>query len=286
MRLPDLRWCREPKTDPVRIRRRRAERDRDAHPVPRRDTLLPRRSALATDGCSSSSRKIRQPPLPSTTTTTTTWISCSPSTTTHQHPARSTNPAGGANTALLEIVSAFVEAGDGKPHRIEVHHVTGNDLEYRLETRFLPRGTCMPSSFLCTASATRLTASEQSCTTEPQPSCTTTQTSVDLPSVGGVDGWEVHATAQEVKNVNNPSSSELALLEARCEDACQDEWNSRPEVSATCTTSGAFTSVTYSAPNSGRDRQRRPTSTGIWREHLHRRVTRLQARNDVLRGVR
>lgn len=156
---------------------------------------------------------------------------------------------GGPGSEFLEIISAQVDAADGTPHRIEIQHITGNDLEYELEARFLPRGTCLPSSFLCEASSTRLTASEQSCTTEPQPSCTTTQTSVDLPSVGAVDGWEVHATAKEVRNVNNPSSTELALLEARCEDACEDEWASQPEVTATCSTSGAFTSVTFHEAN-------------------------------------
>ena len=149
----------------------------------------------------------------------------------------------GADVTQFEAIHAKVEAGD-PAHRIEVSHEAGDDIDYVLETRFFPRGTCAPAGFLCEAT-NRIEAEETSCLVEPTPSCSSTSTNdVTLPRVddgtGLVDGWIVYVAPDEVTNVHNPRSSELAFIESRCEDACADEWATNDDVTANCTVTNGF----------------------------------------------
>lgn len=149
----------------------------------------------------------------------------------------------GTDVTMFEAIHAKVDAGD-PPHRIEVSHEAGDDIDYVLETRFFPRGTCAPAGFLC-ETTNRIEAEETSCLVEPTASCSsTTTTDVALPQVddgsGLVDGWIVYVAPDEVVNVHNPRSSELAFIESRCEDACADEWGTNDDITANCTVSSGF----------------------------------------------
>lgn len=88
-----------------------------------------------------------------------------------------------------------------------------------------------------------LVASESSCSAPPvSGSCPSGHFEVDgpvpLPTVGidtGWDGWVV-----EVADIDPTSSSDLAIVEAACVEACELEYEHDPHVSANCTAQDAF----------------------------------------------
>ena len=165
---------------------------------------------------------------------------------------------GKPSTALSNIALPFealhhrLPSAGGEPHLVEVRHVNGGNLDYRLTARVFPAGSCSAFAWTCEAT-TRIEAEETSCTTEPTPSCTTTTTDVPLPTVSEgmstVDGWRVYTGPNEVRQVHDPTSSELAQIEARCIQACQAQWNYDDAVSANCSVSNGFETPRLAEPS-------------------------------------
>lgn len=152
----------------------------------------------------------------------------------------------------FEALHRYLGAADGEPHLIEVRHVAGGELDYELQATPLAAGSCLAFSWICEATH-RIEAEETACTTEPTPSCTATTTAVALPTVEdgatSVDGWRVHTSPAEVKQVRNPTSTELALIEARCVQACQAEWAYDDAVSANCSVADGFETPRAAVPS-------------------------------------
>lgn len=107
--------------------------------------------------------------------------------------------------------------------------------------------------WFCDAQQPPLTVQETSCMIDPNgsqgcPGHYTVETNVPVPQVGGDTGWEVLTYPGELEgSPTAPTSGDLALILDRCIEACELHWSDRPEVSAGCSTSGAFSAPTYVA---------------------------------------
>lgn len=143
----------------------------------------------------------------------------------------------------FEALHKRLDAAGGNPHLIEVRHIAGAELDYQLQVVPLVNGSCFSASWVC-ATTVELEAQETACVDEPNPACTTTTTSVALPTVDdngmAVDGWRVHTGPAEVAQIHNPTSAELALIESRCIQACRDQWSYDDAVSANCSVLDGF----------------------------------------------
>jgi hypothetical protein len=139
----------------------------------------------------------------------------------------------------------------GEDYYIEVEHRADDPVEYTLRVTVLPDGSCTSAAYICEGDAQAIAATETSCELSPSgsscPSGDVHTKAVALPEVwdgtsGSVGGWAIFAGAHEVRNPQRPTTSEAALLQSRCIEACTQEWASIDEISASCS-SGSFTDI-------------------------------------------
>ena len=144
----------------------------------------------------------------------------------------------------FSLEAAHLETTGASTYQVQVEHVAGSPVAYSLRAYFLPRLSCASASWKCEID--QLSATETGCKVEPTPSCSSTESrSVAIPQTddgqsGLFSGWAVHTSATEVANLHRPSTAEVALIESKCEEACEDEWSDDPDVSANCSDSDAF----------------------------------------------
>lgn len=63
-------------------------------------------------------------------------------------------------------------------------------------------------------------------------------------------GWLVHEAAAAVKYHARPTTGEYANILELCEEACEDQWRSNPDIAANCGATGAFkTPVVFTKPS-------------------------------------
>lgn len=79
---------------------------------------------------------------------------------------------------------------------------------------------------------------------------------VDPPEVfdgsSNIDGWLVHVGTGIIDDPMNPTSSELAYIQDRCLQACEDEWQDDPDIRPNCSDTGALgTAYLVSSPSFG-----------------------------------
>jgi dienelactone hydrolase len=101
--------------------------------------------------------------------------------------------------------------------------------------------------YACPATNT-LVAEQTACSAEPisgacpGPDIVTTPVSIPWADDGGSGfaGWVIHASTGIIDDEESLSGSELEYLQARCVQACEDEWDDDPFIAANCDASGAF----------------------------------------------
>lgn len=87
---------------------------------------------------------------------------------------------------------------------------------------------------------------------------------VDPPEVfdgsSNIDGWLVHVGTGIIDDPMSPTASELAYIQDRCLQACEDEWQDDPDIRPNCSDTGALgTAYLVSSPSFG-SRQAIPTA--------------------------
>lgn len=87
---------------------------------------------------------------------------------------------------------------------------------------------------------------------------------VDPPEVfdgtSNIDGWLIHVGTGIIDDPMSPTSSELAYIQDRCLQACEDEWQDDPDIRPNCSDTGALgTAYLVSSPSLG-SRQAIPTA--------------------------
>lgn len=139
----------------------------------------------------------------------------------------------------MEVVPASIDAGRWL---VEVRHASGSTIDYTLTTTYLPTGSCVSSAWICEADAQEIDATEASCEILPSgPSCPSgdvyTQP-VAMPEVfdgtAWAPGFTIHAAPHEVRNPHHLTTTEHALLENRCIEACEAHWSTISEITANC----------------------------------------------------
>jgi hypothetical protein len=145
------------------------------------------------------------------------------------------------------------EVVGGQTYYIEIEHADSDPVPYTLRVYMLPDGECGSASYICEGSSTYIAPTESSCIVNPTggscPGSRTYTQAVALPEVddgqsGWADGWVIHVGADEVRNHHRPTTSEQALLLARCEQACLDEWQAVDSIDADCDHENAFSAIT------------------------------------------